>query len=241
MTKHAIIIGAQRSGSTSLYNMINNHPDVVAAMPSRPEPKYFLSETCTYEEYMQNFFSGSQRTDKLFLEKSTSYYESKEAGEKIYKVLPNVKCLVILRDPIYRALSNYSFSVQNGLETRAINEVFCAEPVAVDSRFSTSVNPFNYLGRGCYASLVEPYFQIFKRNIKVVFLEELNSSVTQEGIFEFLDLEFPSVNSFPNVNTGSFIEKNERVIEFLRDFYRPYNLRLEQLLDRNINCWDFKK
>jgi hypothetical protein len=221
--------------------MICNHPDVVSAMPSRPEPKYFLNESCTYKEYMLNFFSQSNATEKLCLEKSTSYYESREAGKKIFSVLPNVKCLVILRDPIYRALSNYSFTVQNGLENRAINEVFSAEPVSIANRFSTSVNPFNYLRRGCYAKLIEPYLQIFRGNLKVVFLEELNSSLTQQGIFDFLDLELPIENDFPNVNTGNLIQKNESVIDFLKEFYRPHNQELEQLLDRNINCWDNKR
>jgi hypothetical protein len=221
--------------------MICNHPDVVSAMPSRPEPKYFLNESCTYNEYMQKFFSQSKRTEKLCLEKSTSYYESREAGKKIFSVLPIVKCLVILRDPIDRALSNYAFSIQNGLETRAINEVFSADPVSIPNRFSTSVNPFNYLSRGCYAKLIEPYLQIFKGNFKVVFLEELSSSLTQEGIFDFLGLELPFKNEFPSINTGNLIEKNESVIDFLKEFYRPHNQELERLLGRNINCWDNKR
>ena len=183
LTKHAIIIGAQRAGSTSLYKMLKIHPGVYVAEPDRPEPKYFLRKNITRQEYLNSFFSDSTKHDQLLLEKSTSYYENSEVPQKIDQVLINVKCLMIIRNPIDRAISNYKFSRDNGLEKRTLREVFLDKKPAFENAFKTSVNPFDYLGRSNYVMHIQPFIKTFGNRFRVLVLEELNHIEKRKEVF----------------------------------------------------------
>jgi len=117
--KNLFIIGAQRSGSTYLYKVLNCHPEVSMAQPVRPEPKFFLNELLVSKGkkfYEETYFSSHKLGARYFGEKSTSYIESTDAAMRIKKYYPDARILIILRDPVLRAYSNYRFSVVNKLE-----------------------------------------------------------------------------------------------------------------------------
>ena len=71
------IIGAQRSGSTYLYQVLDEHPEITMARPLRPEPKFFLDVAAWKkgrEHYLARHFSDASPS-AILGEKSTSYYE----------------------------------------------------------------------------------------------------------------------------------------------------------------------
>ena len=108
--KHLIIIGAQRSGSTFLHALLDKHVDIYMARPVNPEPKYFLRENSNLNEYRNTVFAGAPKS-KLYLgEKSTSYYEKPEVAGRIKSMIPDAKLVVVLRNPVNRAISNFTFS-----------------------------------------------------------------------------------------------------------------------------------
>src|SRR5205814_123516 len=89
-------------------------------------------------------------------EKSTSYIESDVATRRITATLPGAPLLVVLRDPVRRAISNYRFSTQNGVDDLPISEALRAEAGERSwdhARFS--VSPFAYLARGRYVEYLE--------------------------------------------------------------------------------------
>ena len=125
--EHFFIVGAQRSGTTYLYEMLKQHPKINMAQPVKPEPKYFMEhnqDNLNYHNYIDSFFS-SRMQGQILGEKSTSYYEYESSARLISSTVPKAKIIFLLRNPIYRALSNYYFSVENGLETRKLTDVFC--------------------------------------------------------------------------------------------------------------------
>ncbi len=176
--KHFVIPGAQRCGSTYLYGLLDSHPEILKARPAEPEPKYFLPRpggTHSLEAYLKEFFPGNEPY-AILGEKSVSYFEIPEAAQSIRRVLPETKILVILRDPIERAVSNYWFTRAHGLEDRSLEEVFGALEDRVPGPESRhiSVSPFRYLGRGLYGSFLDLYAGIFgHQNLKIVILEDL--------------------------------------------------------------------
>ena len=159
MKNHFIIAGAQRSGTTYLYEVLDEHPEICMSKPVKPEPKYFIEkkkEDLILERYHKSFFNHCSDKTKIFGEKSTSYYERKESVELIAHLLPEVKIIFLLRNPVERAVSNYFFSINNGLEDRSIEEVFLKNKIhpKIDLN-NISVNPYNYLGRGEYIQFIE--------------------------------------------------------------------------------------
>ena len=144
MAEHFFIAGAQRSATTYLYRMLEQHPDITLAQPVRPEPKYFIRDGFSgdLEAYHREFFD--QAGTPWFGEKSTSYIEHPVAAERIARCLPDAVIFFMLRDPVERALSNYRFSVMNGLESLPLAQALDASrgscPYSADITKRRAVN-----------------------------------------------------------------------------------------------------
>jgi hypothetical protein len=177
MTAHLLVIGAQRCGTTALHSLLEAHPEIAMARPSRPEPKVFLDAEKSARGarwYREHYFAHA-RGERLLGDKSTSYLEHPEAARRAAAVLGRAHVLVLLRDPVERAISNWRFSSRHGLEIRPL-EVALSEnlegPRAWE-RASTSVSPFAYLERGRYADYLPAWAEAFPGSVHVRFLREL--------------------------------------------------------------------
>lgn len=175
-TRHLLVIGAQRCGTTYLHDQLAAHPQVAMARPARPEPKVFLSDELAgrgLEWYRATYFAHAR--DELVLgEKSTSYLEYPEAARRAADVLGDPVVLVQLRDPVERAVSHWAFSTDAGLETRPLADALAANlegPLPWDPAL-TSVSPFAYLERGRYTDYLGPWLERFGDDLTVLFLEE---------------------------------------------------------------------
>ena len=98
MYDHFFIAGAQRSGTTYLYYVLAEHPDIEMAQPVRPEPKFFLTDAL-FERglayYHEQFFPGKPGA-RLRGEKSTSYMESEKAAQRISRSFPDARIVFML-------------------------------------------------------------------------------------------------------------------------------------------------
>ena len=95
-------------------------------------------------------------------------------------MLGEVHVLAILREPVKRAVSNWRFSTDNGLETRRL-ETALSENLAGPRPWDpsrTSVSPFAYLERGRYVDYLDPWMSAFPATSQVLFLEELWRTAT---------------------------------------------------------------
>lgn len=177
MTRHFLVIGAQRCGTTWLHHQLEAHPGIAMARPTRPEPKVFLDDLGPGQDrewYVRTWF-GHATPGQVLGEKSTSYLDRPDAIERIRAVLGQARLVVQLRDPIARAVSNWKFSSENGLEQRSLEEVLTSSlegPLPWDPAV-TSVSPYAYLERGRYASALRPWLDAFGELLRVQFLEEL--------------------------------------------------------------------
>ena len=242
--KQFFIVGAQRSGTTYLYDILDQHPKICMAKPVRPEPKYFLNkklDEINLDEYYQTYYQQCSKS-KVFGEKSTSYYENEEVAKILSVSCPHAKIIFCLRNPVKRALSNYQFSVDHGLETRTLEEVFVENKSIENFNFSTSVNPFNYLGRGEYARYIKMYQKYFPKNqIKVLIFEELvNNENEIKKLYDFLEVDsnFIPSNLEKVVNASSKKESiNENIALKIQEYYKAHNEELSEMLNNALNCW----
>jgi hypothetical protein len=242
-----VIAGAQRAGTTFLYHLLDQHPQIELARPLRPEPKFFLQEEL-YQQglaaYHRQFFQLRPAAAVLG-EKSTSYMEHPAVAGRIRDLLPEAKLLFLLRDPVERAISNYWFSFDYGAEHASLEEAMTreAEQVAEYDRERYSVSPFAYLRRGLYLELLEPFLQCFPRsNIMILVFERFIRGEQEIGkVFRFLgvDPEFcpqPSAemrNATVGRRQGPSPSLRRRIVEY----FRAPNHALALRCDLDLSCW----
>lgn len=243
MTRHLLIIGAQRSGTSYLRSLLDDHPEITMARPARPEPKVFLSAERTargLEWYRASYFSHAT-AETLLGEKSTSYLEYAEASTRAASMLGPAEIVVLLRDPIARAVSNWRFSSENGLEERSLPRALSenlAEPVSWDPS-ATSVSPFAYLERGRYVDYLPPWLDRFPGHVHVLFFEELvGSGSVMTGLYDALGVDphvLPgSLGRLTNNSSLPVPELDPGLMGELRHYFRDSDARLVRLLSQEL-------
>ena len=162
-----IIGGAPRSGTTFLAEALSRHPDVCMAQPLIPEPKVFLGYRQppeVYDERYRKLFAGANG-HRLRGEKTANYLENPDLCDLMKTVVPDVKFVFIVREPVARAYSNFLWSTKNGLETLSFEEAVAKEGTRASplppERFHAK--PFDYLIRSNYDALAAPYLKAFGR------------------------------------------------------------------------------
>lgn len=244
---HFFIIGAQRSGTTSLYQALDAHHDIIMARPVQPEPKHFLVEgsdqPAALATYESKFFSDTSA--RWCGEKSTTYIERPDVAERIAVAYPSARIVVSLRAPLARAMSNHAFSTANGFETRPLVDGLTAPPdmQAADGNVGSalsnvSTSPFNYLGRSRYEQHLPVWLDRFDERVCVLVFEELRDGPARTQLESFLDLEPDSLPDFPHANRSEAVRDDDLVLpNSLRQGFANTTRWVENLLGRPIPAW----
>jgi len=133
-----LLIGAGKSGTTSLFQYLCHHPDVYGTSPK--EPRFFATQANlppqladapwlvrTWEEYL-SLFDGA-RPDQARGEASMAYLHSSGVVEGVRARIPDVRLLVILRHPAEAAWSHYLMSRRGGRGSRSLGQMIDEEPL----------------------------------------------------------------------------------------------------------------
>ena len=183
-----IIIGAPKCGTTSLYNYLIQHPDVFAALEK--EPRYFDQRHHEpYRWYRGNFPLRIWRAVQTLRgrpfvtgESTPTYLYDPEVPARIAQALPNVRIIVLLRDPVDRAFSNYNMEVKNGAEHLDFEAALEQEDERLADHGTETLEdgttfPYNelhfaYKRRGRYAEQLARWLACFPKERILVFRSE---------------------------------------------------------------------
>lgn len=247
MFEHFFIVGAQRSGTSYVYHLLAEHPEIEMAKPLRPEPKFFHTDALFERglQYYENHFFEGKAGAWLRGEKSASYIESEKTAKRIARHFPKAKILFILRDPIERAISNYWFSVSNGLETMPMSEAFLHEEerwLDYDHE-RVSVSPYAYLRRGRYIERISMYERYFPaESIKIMLFEQFVGSLDLvRDLYGFLGV----VSDFIPSTLHQVINKGDKpdttlspdLERYLVDYFAESNARLAERFRLDLTEW----
>jgi hypothetical protein len=115
------IIGSQKSGTTALYNIFKNHPEIVPGSGRKEinyyEKRYYLKKQSWYRK---QFIKLDDK--RLAFEASTNYIFHPWTPKRIKHDCSNAKIIAILRDPVERAISHYHHMVRDGKEQRKFGD-----------------------------------------------------------------------------------------------------------------------
>lgn len=197
-----LIIGAAKSGTSSLYMYLQQHPEIY--MSPVKEPHYFsfdknskmtsgpgdtISQAITDLETYLQLFDGVV-SESAIGEASTSYLYHPEAAKRIYNTIPDVKLIAILRNPVERAFSAYMHVVRDQRETsQNFEEALHKE----EERKQANWDPiWHFTNVGFYYEQLSRYYNLFpKDQIKVYLYEELaeNPLVLLNDIYFYLSVD----------------------------------------------------
>ena len=186
-------LGAAKSGTTTLYDILRQHPDVY--IPSFKEPHFFdIPEN--YKNgirwYEKNYFKNANQ--KIVADFTPSYFFDKEAPKRIFESLGGkVKFVVILRNPVDRAYSHYLHSIRDEHE----NLSFIDSLISEKGRLQTFEKEGDYLSylRNSY-SLQGQYGDMLERYLKYYSLENFLFIHFEEEFIEKRDQTIQKVLNF---------------------------------------------
>jgi hypothetical protein len=200
-----IIIGAAKSGTTSLARYLDAHSEVqiigerLEFFGEYGNPRFGDMEAEQYKALMSN----EDYEDKKVGEKSVSYLYAKSAPREIAELCPDAKLIVVLRDPSDRAYSDYWHRVRTGVEPLSFKDALDAEArrIVDGARFE-----LHYTNYGRYADHLSRYIKQFGRDqLLVLFYEDLQSDPTKatQQCFDFIGINAPAeTQSFEVHNAG---------------------------------------
>lgn len=256
-----LIIGAQRSGTSSVYRYLGAHPDLIASV--RKETQYFTKRYNEGPEWYRAHFplamrvglqSRLRRPAKTF-EATPDYLFHPLAAGRVRLALPNARFIVLLRDPVERAFSHYKHMHRLGLEELTFEQALDAE----DGRISPDLDQlkrdpyhpcvfalrFSYAIRGMYAEQLERWFAEFGRDQFLIidaqdlFQDErgiLASICSFIGVGDWAPDHFRNYSSPGSRGRPALTEQlNDTTRQRLRTRYEPENERLEKLTGRSFS------
>ncbi|MFZ1041277.1 MAG: sulfotransferase domain-containing protein [Anaerolineales bacterium] len=243
-----LVIGVMKGGTTSFFNYLARHPQINP--PFRKEIKFF---DIHYPEglgwYRAHFPTRFKMKPGTVTGEATPYYIfHPTAPNRIGKVLPNVKLIALLRNPVDRAYSHYNHMVRVGRELLSFEEAIGHEAerlageedkIIADPRYSTFNHlHYSYLARGRYIEQLQKWLAIFPRQQMLILAsEELYTSpaTAYRKAIEFLELSAWEPNDFKVYKQGVYEEMPAPIRKHLIDYYHSYNQKLYDYLNRNFD------
>jgi Sulfotransferase domain len=240
-----LIVGAQRSGTTNLYDLLVRHPSIGAA--SHKEVHFFDYHYGRGERWYRGNFpdpEGDSPDGLVCGEATPTYIGYESAPARIRELVPDAKLIVLLREPVVRAVSHYHHFCRLGNEERSFEEAIAWEydylsagnrPLLLDSPERGS-DPI-YLSLSAYAPQLERWLSTFPRQqLFVAFAEELFEDRDEllARLGEFLELRSPFPPETVPPKQFPYPEVAEGTRRTLTDLFTPYNRELEALLERPL-------
>ncbi|XP_077594745.1 heparan sulfate glucosamine 3-O-sulfotransferase 3B1b [Stigmatopora nigra] len=251
----AIIIGVKKGGTRALLEFLRVHPDIRAV---GAEPHFFDRNYDNglewYRDLMPKTLEG-----QITMEKTPSYFVTKEAPARISAMSRDTKLIVVVRDPVTRAISDYTQTLSKKPDIPSFESLTFKN--ATTGLIDTS---WSAIQIGIYAKHLDNWLQYFPmEQILFVSGERLISDPAGElgRVQDFLGLKriitdkhfyFNQTKGFPCLKKAEGSSKphclgktkgrthpdiRPQVVRRLRDFYRPFNMKFYQMTAHNFG-WD---
>jgi hypothetical protein len=239
-----VIIGAQKSGTTSLHQYLCRHPRIKKGFWK--EVHYFDDQHEKHPLWYRSHFG--YHGDELNIEATPKYLFNEDAFWRMASLLPDITVIAVLREPVARAFSQYRH-VRRGMGSCAGDYRSFEEAAQADMKFArkrrvlgrnTYADRYlSYVRRGLYAKQLERYKDRYGENLVVVQSENMfrDPETVVNGVFEEIGLEALELSGLKAHGSSDY----EGEIPFraqLEKFYAPHNEKLYDLLETD-EWWSY--
>jgi len=227
-----LIVGAARSGTTSLFYSLDKHPDIF--FPKNKEPFFFSFMDERPSDMMDKNFKkhlkwrrddyikifSKAKKNQILGEGSTSYlYTYKKTIKNIKELYKdnykNIKIIAILRNPVNRAFSHYLYFVRRGIERLDFQQAI--KPEIIQERLKKNIS-YDYIGYGFYYKQVRAFKKEFPRMKIILFDEFIKNNNIMKEIFDFLEVEEKIDSRAKYSSNPSGVPKSKLAELFIRAF-----------------------
>lgn len=241
-----MLIGAGKAGTTSLEYYLTQHPKIESTTVK--EIHYFdygfKNGKGWYKSHFPTIFNKNISGDC-----TPNYLDHPVAVERIKTQFPKMKFIVILRDPIERAYSQYQHTKRNGDESLTFEDAIKQESQRLQGEIDkikndplypgTNYNKYSYLERSKYYPQLKKWFEFFDKTQFLILQYEtafIDPKKTMNIIFRFLNLDSFENIKFNIQNTGGNYEKlDSETQNKLKKLFHPFNLKLKKLVNIDYN------
>lgn len=245
-----LVIGAPRSGTTTLYHGLRGHPEIYLKPEKAPEPHYFLDDRRyaegpeAYAEAALGGWSGEPMPGAA----ATSTLFSEKAARRVAADLEDPRVLCLLRDPVERMFSEWAVSVDRGWEELSFAEAVEREPDRLadpPDHYHATFEPNAYVKRGHYVvHLAKWRRHLPDDRIGVFLFDDLAADPAGllERVLAFLGLD-PHPEARPPDRALNRSSRSRRSMDpdfetRLRERFREPNRKLGALLGRDLSHWE---
>lgn len=248
-----LIIGAQKSGTTTLYNLLIEHPEIESAI--RKEVHYFDLNYHKGIKWYKSHFPIFKKNNVLTGEASPYYIFHPEVPYRIKKTLKGVKLIVMLRNPIARAYSQYNHNIRvPNREYLSFEDALLQEErrlrgevakMAKNLQYKSKAHMhYSYKARGRYADQIGTWLDKFQRKDILFIRSEDFFNDTQfvlKEVYTFLDIRDNFISN--NIRSKSRnIGKYEKDLPgntyaLLKKEYIDLNKDLKSIIGKNFAGW----
>lgn len=267
-----LIIGAQKAGTTSLFNYLAQHSCVLPPRGKRSKDGAIVAGNKELHYFDRQFERGIRwyrshfRLPKYFQfsnkfitgEATPDYISHPHAPKRVAELIPQVKLIVLLRNPVDRAYSHYVHNVTGRVkETRPVKEAIFADEQMIEAELtrmlkdneykSSFYDRYSYLYRGIYVQQIRHWLNTFTRNQLLILRSEDLFNDPEEiyrETLQFLGLpdeqleEYKVFNPQKSSNRVKIAPQMDADLrKKLVDYYSPHNQELYQYLGKNFG-WD---
>lgn len=247
-----IIIGAQKAGTSSLFFYLAQHPQVVGSYTKevhffdggiKPGTNNFAKGETWYRAHfpLRKNLGATQKT----FEASPFYIFNPLVPGRIADLLPDVKLIALLRNPVDRAISQYFQEKRRNREPLEITEALAQEETRLEPAIrrrdynNATFMYHSYKSRGLYKQQLERYFERFSRQqILLIKSEDLfkDTNGTLRQVFEFIgvDSDFTVRKLTPRNVAKTKGAVPSEVSEYLKSYFLPHNRALYELVGRDF-------
>ncbi len=250
------IIGAQKSGTTSLHHYLSAHPYIRTPLIKEVHffDENFFNGTDWYREHFPTFLPKYKA--KIFQGKSFLYGEATPyylfhplVPERIFNTCPKARFIVLLKNPIDRAYSHYQHERKRGFEPlETFEEAIEAEAQRLAGEKEKIINlenynsfqymHFSYLNRGHYAEQIQRWFEFFPRERFLIMEAEYfysNTLFAFKEILDFLGLEDWKNINFKKYNVNKYSPVSGQTKDKLNAYFKAHNQELCDLLSQKFS------
>lgn len=209
------VVGAAKSGTTSLWTHLDAHPDVFMSRPK--EPHFFSRAKAPADqlvkdpvEYAGLFARGAAHRYRG--DASPSYLWDPDSPARIKEAVPAARIIISLRDPVERAYASYLGQIREGLDQRTFSDAVRAE--LADNDVDLAAVPVPYVSRGYYDEQVRRYLDAFGDATLILLFDEFVADVrgTMRCVFEWLGLDPAPAETLDTAPVYPFLAPRNAVV-----------------------------
>jgi len=246
-----MVIGAQKAGTTSLFKYLIEHRNYLR--PLLKDVYFFDRDYQRGLAWYQSFFPTLREVERRAAEVdgsivtgegATHYLLHPWAPKRMQETYPAMKIVVLLRDPVRRAISHYHHNVRDGVETATTAlEAFEREADRVgpdlermardETFYSDDAMTYSYLARGRYAEQLQRWMNYFPREQFLIMSSERfykDSDASFREICRFIGIPEKSLPAYPPEGQGKKQSKNDGGRDFAQAHFEPHNAQLVAML-----------